>query len=308
MTGILKDTTVINLADDCSRLQLRQGPIDLTIQAFGNQSEIALAYLQASKCFENILPRLVGEIDILRGQITQNSIVPEGIVANAMHSAALNFSSSHFVTPMIAVAGSVSDYVLGQMTEGRKLSKAFVNNGGDIALYLSPGTTFDVGICSNPISGTVESHINIRALDQIGGIATSGWRGRSHSMGIADAVTVLACDAATADVAATLVANATNLPYHPQIERQPAITLAPDSDLGEQLVTTHVGQLTDSEINQALLQGRLLAEKFIYQGLVSSVHATIGSQSFSIGNATNTAPANHPPRIRRRAFLETAHA
>jgi ApbE superfamily uncharacterized protein (UPF0280 family) len=40
------------------------------------------------------------------------------------------------------------------------------------------------------------------------GIATSGWRGRSFSLGIADSVTVLARTAAQADAAATVIANA----------------------------------------------------------------------------------------------------
>ena len=47
------------------------------------------------------------------------------------------------------------------------------------------------------------------------GIATSGWRGRSFSLGIADAVTVLAATAAEADAAATMIANAVDLPGHP---------------------------------------------------------------------------------------------
>ena len=50
--------------------------------------------------------------------------------------------------------------------------------------------------------------IRIRHGDGVGGIATSGARGRSFSLGIADSVTVLAEDAATADAAATLIANA----------------------------------------------------------------------------------------------------
>ena len=43
----------------------------------------------------------------------------------------------------------------------------------------------------------------IGADQPVGGIATSGWRGRSQSLGIADAVTVLADTAARADAAAT---------------------------------------------------------------------------------------------------------
>src|SRR6202451_53661 len=87
------------------------------------------------------------------------------------------------------------------------------------------------------------------------GIATSGWRGRSFSLGIADAVTVLADTAAMADAAATVVANAVNLPAHPEVGRVRACDLAPDSDLGERLVTQSVGQLAQGEISEALAAG-----------------------------------------------------
>jgi ApbE superfamily uncharacterized protein (UPF0280 family) len=67
-------------------------------------------------------------------------------------------------------------------------------------------------------------------------VATSGWRckgkgGRSFSFGIADAVTVLAGSAAAADAAATVIANAVDLPGHGAITRRPASAIDPDSDL-----------------------------------------------------------------------------
>jgi uncharacterized protein len=64
------------------------------------------------------------------------------------------------------------------------------------------------------------------------GIATSGRHGRSLSLGIADSVTVLAATAAAADAAATLIANAVDLPGHAAVRRAPACSLDPDSDLG----------------------------------------------------------------------------
>jgi uncharacterized protein len=63
------------------------------------------------------------------------------------------------------------------------------------------------------------------------GIATSGWRGRSFSRGIADSVTVLAKTAAMADAAATVIANAVNV-VHPGIVRRPACDIRDDSDWG----------------------------------------------------------------------------
>ena len=61
-------------------------------------------------------------------------------------------------------------------------------------------------------------------------------------MGIADSVTVLARTGAVADAAATLIANAVDVD-DPAIRREPAAELAPDSDLGDRLVTVEVGPL-----------------------------------------------------------------
>ena len=115
---------------------------------------------------------------------------------------------ARFITPMAAVAGSVADEVLAAMTAGRSLARAYVNNGGDIAVHLGPGTSFSAGVVNDPDRPGLDDRIVFGAEGSARGMATSGWRGRSLSFGIADAVTVLAESAAAADAAATLIANA----------------------------------------------------------------------------------------------------
>ena len=102
----------------------------------------------------------------------------------------------------------------------------------------------------------------------LGGIATSGAHGRSFSLGIADSVTVLAKTAAVADVAATLVANSVTIESK-SIQRKPANTLDPDTDLGDLLVTTKVGSLTHDEIAAALAAGVAQAETYLAKGLIA---------------------------------------
>ena len=208
-----------------------------------------------------------------------------GFLATYMHQTATHFHThnpNHFITPMICVAGAVADHLLATMLEGRTLDKAYINNGGDIALYLAAGQSLDVGVCANPLNGSLASKAEITVDSGIGGIATSGWRGRSHSLGIADAVTVLAKDAATADTAATLIANATDLPGHAAIQREPACELQPDSDLGERLVTTAVAELSMDEIEQALEPGQKLAQQMIDRSDVVAVYGSLQSGSFSV--------------------------
>ena len=183
-----------------------------------------------------------------------------------MERAVQNFHPE-FLTPMAAVAGSVADEIIAAMRAAADLDKAYVNNGGDIAVHLAPGNEMRAAIAGT--GHGLADRLAISAADPVRGIATSGWRGRSFSLGIADAVTVLAKDAAAADAAATLIANAVDLPGHGAIIRQPANELSPDSDLGDRLVTTDVGPLTPIEIEDALGRGTSVAEA--YEGADSSV-------------------------------------
>jgi len=108
----------------------------------------------------------------------------------------------------------------------------------------------------------------IRADDGICGVATSGRHGRSFSLGIADAVTVLARTAARADAAATIIANAVDLPGHAAIVRQPACDILPDSELGDRLVTRDVGPLDGNDIADALAAGEAQARQLLAAGLI----------------------------------------
>jgi len=124
----------------------------------------------------------------------------------------------------------------------------------------------------------------VYSTDPVRGVATSGWRGRSFSLGIADAVTVLANRAAAADAAATIIANAVNLPGHPAIVRVPACELAPDSDLGERMVTQSVGELTSREVGEALAAGARTAEMLQRIGLIRSAALSLQGETRVIGD------------------------
>jgi len=114
----------------------------------------------------------------------------------------------------------------------------------------------------------INTAMSIHADDPTRGVATSGRHGRSFSLGIADAVTVLARTASQADAAATIIANAVDLPGHPAILRCPAQDLQPDSDLGARLVTRSVGELSGREIEEALEAGADRARKLLAAGLI----------------------------------------
>ena len=106
------------------------------------------------------------------------------------------------------------------------------------------------------------------------GIATSGQGGRSLSLGIADAVTVLAHDGAAADAAATLIANAVDV-NGPTIRRRPARSLQEDSDLGELPVVVAVGPLSGDDIDAALQAGLAEAERMRLAGLIEGAFLSL---------------------------------
>lgn len=269
------------------RTHFQHGPIDLIIGVEGDPDAVNAGLERAWERFSQILPELVIELKALRRPIP-NTLEPRAsfhsAVAQRMFAACWRHRAQ-FVTPMAAVAGSVADEVLetllgrpGAMVSGADVRpdfpRAYVNNGGDIALHLAPGRHYTVGLLSNPeaihVEGgglAVDGRFTITPEMGIGGIATSGWRGRSQSLGIADSVTVFAPQAAQADVAATLIANQVNV-SHDAIERAPANTLKDDADLGDLPVTVAVGPLPPEAIKQALHAGEAAARVMFEQGAI----------------------------------------
>ncbi|MFN4018089.1 MAG: UPF0280 family protein [Reyranella sp.] len=292
------------------RLHLQHGPIDLIIEAFGTTDEVECAYAQAVDLFGDILPALVSELAVLRRPVGEAYPLLQGPVARRMAEAVWPHRAA-FITPMAAVAGAVADEMLQAMVRGRVLDRAYVNDGGDIAIHLAPGHSLRAGIVAGPASspfrwGSAPSHGAMgscspqphsptppsamtptpphlngeegKTLDGVAlltherpvrGIATSGRGGRSFSLGIADAVTVLAATAAAADAAATMIANAVNAD-HPAIERRPARSLDPDSDLGDRLVTVAVGDVPSEIVEAALDRGLEEARRLRLRGLIDS--------------------------------------
>jgi len=251
---------------DGRRRHFQHGPIDLVLEAFGAAREIETAYAQAWTRFETVLDELAAELPALRAPVTEAAPALVGPVARAMGRACAPHRDS-FVTPMAAVAGAVADAVLAAMTEGRELDKAYVNNGGDIALFLSPDASLTTGLVTLGARPSFEGFTRVDAASPVRGIATSGWRGRSLSLGIADSVTVLARTAAEADVAATLIANAVDLD-DPAVRREPACDLAPDRDLGARLATVAVDSLAPDRIDLALARGLERACGMARRGLI----------------------------------------
>ena len=270
MTG----ATMARLSD--GRLHLQEGPIDLVIEAFGAAVEVERAYGQAADRFTGILSSLVTELATLRRPLGETAPPSQGPVARRMVEAVWPHRDV-YITPMAAVAGAVADEVLEALVRGRTLDKAYVNDGGDIAIHLAPGHQLRTGIVADLQSPQLSGFATLRHDRPVRGIATSGRGGRSFSLGIADSATVLAATAAAADAAATLVANAVNIDA-PCIRRQPACDIDPDSDLGEIPVTVAVGDLCPTQVAEALDRGMLEARRLRRCGMIDSAALSLRGQ------------------------------
>ncbi len=267
------------------RLHLSHGPIDIVLKAWGEPQALRAAYAAAVRRFPELLPELCEELPHLRRAV-QDEPKLAGPVARRMLEACRPFAGV-FLTPMAAVAGAVADELLAEMLAAARLDRVFINNGGDIAVFIAPGQALEVGIAGAFSRGNVpllNGRLRLEAGSGVGGIATSGARGRSFSLGLADAVTVLGRTAASADAAATLIANAVNVETS-AVTRRPAVELDPDSDLGGRLVTVAVGALTAAEIETALAAGAARAEAYRGQGLIIAAALMLARQSKVLGEA-----------------------
>ena len=272
------------------RLHLNDGPIDLVIGASGFAEAVRDAYQAATRAFDGLLDRLCAELPGLRHPAGPNAPPLHGIVARRMAVAVAPYGTGIFITPMAAVAGAVAEAILTAMRDAADLDRAYVNNGGDIALHCDSGAPFAIGLVDRPDRPNLFGRVRIGPGSPIQGIATSGWRGRSFSLGIADSVTVLARTAAEADAAATVIANAVDLPGHPAVQRAAARDIQPDSDLGERLVTRGVDPLPAATIAEALRAGAACAEALLDRGLVLGAALQVQGQVTTVGATALDSP------------------
>ncbi|MDP3822295.1 MAG: UPF0280 family protein [Burkholderiales bacterium] len=258
---------------DAGRWHFQHGPIDIVIGAEGEAAAVAASHEAAWARFQTVLPELVAELRTLRLPV-RGPCALQGVVARRMWHACRPYHSQ-FITPMAAVAGSVAQELIAcYQREG--VARAWVNNGGDIAVHLATGASVKVGLFADlarfdPSQPTLQTdgHFEVHASMPGRGIATSGWRGRSFSLGIADSVTVLARTAAMADAAATVIANAVNV-NDARVKRRPANQLKDDSDLGDIEVTVDVPLLEEVLVRGALQAGERRARELQREGLIHS--------------------------------------
>jgi len=240
------------------------GPMTLTVSAWQNGRARPVIAAKAARaalfCFKT-LSEFQGYLKRRTSDLPHDRPLPD--VVQKAYGAARRVCGD--LTPLAAVAGAVADEVAG-LASGMGADRVIVNNGGDIAVMVEKGESALVGLKS-PGSGRMLGQLLVESGCGIGGVASSGWTGRSHSPGVADMVTVWASSAALADAAATFIAGKTGVDGE-NIKKSRACELDPLSDLGRILVTENVAELTPAQRREALDQGAAAAEEKYTAGLL----------------------------------------
>ena len=256
---------------------VRRGPMLMSIFVSDGEKPIthlakegaqtALEVLETLAKFRNVITRNIGEIG------SSESLPP---IVRKMVSASRKFEDPT-VTPLIAVAGAGADEVADFIFNTGHANKVVVNNGGDIAIRLKNDEVVRVGIKSELTDKAVAHVMTITLSDKIGGVATSGFGGRSFTRGIANAAVAVANDATSADVAATIVGNATDV-ESPSVTKVLAKELYEGTDIPNLSVTKTIGRLKKWEVEEALHRGMQTAEAFQERGLIRGVFLAVKDQ------------------------------
>jgi len=248
------------------KVLLEYGPISMVIEAGKNGRPMTTAALKGADTAVQQLEALSGVLQkgkVLTARSTIDEVNPD--ILNRMIEVT-KATGEPDITPMAAVAGAIAERVM-EAVISQGATRVIVNNGGDIAFRLEPGTSLRAGIVTDLAGGNITHFLDIKEEYGLGGIATSGFGGRSFTKGIASAVVVLAETAAQADACATMLANAVNAD-DPEIKRSPAELLDPLTDIRGQMVTEKVGKIDRQKVQEAILSGQNKFYSYRNRGLL----------------------------------------
>ncbi|MCF8031509.1 MAG: hypothetical protein K9K66_02065 [Desulfarculaceae bacterium] len=251
------------------------GPMTLSISVWADGRPRPVMAAQAARAALRCLAVLADFQGYMRRRVRQ---LPAGrplpsVVARAAEACR---AVDKNLTPLAAVAGAVADQV-ADAALALGADKVVVNNGGDVAIRLAPGQSLGVGLrpgaAQDEEPAPLLGRLHLEASDGVGGVASSGWHGRSLSSGVADLATAWSSSAALADAAATALGNAAQASG--AANTVPARKLDPASGLGSQAITDSVNRLGPAQrataLNSARLSARALHDRQLISGCVVMV-------------------------------------
>ncbi len=252
-----------------AKVQVSYGPMEIGIQVSGPGKIVRKSCGEVRKKARLLLGDVERFYPLMKLRGEELKVKPRWPRVVRRMVRAVQLVSGKTLTPMAAVAGAISDELLLDLREaaGGFLTKILVNNGGDMALF-SPGEPVRVGIRGVAPEGMSMREVLIPEMDEPYGLATSGWRGRSFSRGVADAVVVVAPDGAVADAAATHIGNFVTDESIRGVRHCRASELDPMTDIPDSMVTVSCGRLSEDEKHAALENGGAMASSLLDRGII----------------------------------------
>ena len=261
-------------------VHILHGPVSMQVLADFHGEPLTDLCIDAYTVIDEALSFVSYDRAFLSSYPGKNSLRHLNTVSKRMCEAVLAIGEPT-LTPMAAVAGAISDVVVNFLiSKGATLAVA--NNGGDMAIRLTGDETVRIGIASNLQDKNINYVVDITAGDGIGGIATSGAGGRGFTRGIADGVTAFAGDGCLADALATHLANSTAI-ESPNVIRQLAGEIDPNSDIADLDVVVAVNPLTSEELREAFSRLKYVATEQMQKRTLLAAYASIQNRSQTYG-------------------------
>jgi len=262
------------------KVYFHHGPASIVVIADKNGEPLTDLCCQAYAVIDSCLSELAQALPLLRFYPSGDlSDMPEGLPRRMMQ-AVLDIGEPT-LTPMATVAGAISDTVADWIF-AQGADRVIVNNGGDIAIRLAHGKSVKMGIVSSIAHGSIDRSVMIRAEDGIGGVATSGFGGRSMTRGVAQAVSAFASNCTLADALATHLANCSYV-NAPQVETAKAGSVDSTSDIKDLDIVIKIGMLDRKDVKQAISQvKREVMKQFKNKNLIAAC-ACVQNNKYSFG-------------------------
>ncbi len=259
---------------DGKRLHLRNGPIDLIIQGFGQPAEVGRAYDAGIERARALVLELAEDVPAMQqGQEAQSDV--------GLRAAAASEAVPGGLPAVVALNGAVADEVIAAMTQGGRIDRGFANNRGMVAFHVTEGCGLTPVAMDWPEYQRYDARIPIVAAMRSRGMAFAGWRCDGFALGWVERVFAAARTAAVAEAACASI-SACMRPAA-GVEMVPADTLAPLTVLGGLPVCRALPLPGAAEAEALVAQGRARAEALVADDTVVLTAIELGAANCLAG-------------------------
>ncbi|WP_297493548.1 hypothetical protein [Acidocella sp.] len=255
---------------DGKRLHLKNGPVNVIIQAFGRPSEIGRAYDAGIERARALVIELADDVPLLQAGLT-----PYGPAARRAVAACAAVPGA--LAPVTALRGAMADEMLAAMAQAGALDRAFANNLGAVAVHLAEGQTITPSAFDWPDYPRYASKVPITSTARTRGVAAAGWCFDAYALGCVDRIHIAAPSSAMAEAALGAIA----APMVPAdgAETVPATTLVPESLL-DGLGVYPPRTMSQEEAAETMAQGGAVAGALFAAGIVTLALLRVGEEHF----------------------------